>query len=207
MIKKFKIAYKELQDNRGSGLAVVMIAMVLLSLMATTLLNMTYIGYRVKAEDMQQKKDYYVISTEMDEIRAEVQNVVSRNIEIAYESALVGDPEEPKDTEEIDYIDISTLEGQEELEKNFQKEFFEKIAADDWIKIYESTLVETESENQEGENITTTEFVLQNISLTYENSKNNTITVKTDIVIKAPSLYSDEWDFDELVQYRNWTII
>ena len=64
-----------MQANRGSGLAIVMVAMVLLSLLATTLLNMTYVGYKVKTEDLQKKKDYYVVSTAMDEIRAGVQRI------------------------------------------------------------------------------------------------------------------------------------
>lgn len=224
MIKKLKIAYKELQANRGSGLAIVMIAMVLLSLMATTLLNMTYIGYKIKAEDRQQKNDYYVVSTAMDEIRAGMQEVISDKIETAYKSVLASNTYG---------INVLAPEGQAELERIFQEKFFDEIETwatnGAWPGTYKLTLLESMIGYQNSGEITinrydnngvvqnkvenikvggnTTEFILHNVSLTYKNSKNNTITVKADIVITSPGLNSDEWDFDKLVQYRNWTII
>ena len=86
MKKKLKIAWAEILANRGSGLAYVMMAMTLLSLLATTLLNMTYMGYKIKAEDRQQKTDFYTVSTAMDEIRAGLQDTASDAAATAYKN-------------------------------------------------------------------------------------------------------------------------
>ena len=186
--------------NRGSGLAYVMMAMVLLSLLATTLLNMTYMGYKIKAEDRKQKEDYYIVTAAMDEIRAGLQVTVSDAIAEAYKAVMV------------DYDTTNTA-----LEENFKNLFFEKFKAlvsyNDILGKYDSNKLEvmiTTSGNIEiraGElRENPSEIILRNISLTYTNSDQNEITVNTDIVISAPTLASKDWSYDDLVQYRNWSI-
>lgn len=202
MKKKLKIAWKELLTNRGSGLAYVMMAMVLLSLLATTLLNMTYMGYKIKAEDRKQKEDYYIATTAMDEIRAGLQVTVSNAIAEAYKNILVN-RYNPEDTDA--------------LQSDFQNIFFMKVEGrlkHDLPEKYESDKLKDMIKNHARINISDgrldikdTEFILYDISLKYENSAGNEFLVKTDIVISAPDFSpSDGWNYDKLVQYRNWSI-
>ncbi len=187
MKQKLKNACKELRGNRGSGIAVVMMAMVLLTLMAATLLNMTYMGYKIKAEDRKQKEDYFIATAAMDEIRAGLQGIVSDSIAAAYKDVLVN------------YNDTHS-----ELDNNFKRKFIENIGIN---KDKLSDLLT----NPDGIEVicneikTDSNIVLDNISLTYTNSAGNKVTVKTDIVISIPS-FNGDWDYDKLVQYRNWSI-
>lgn len=209
MKNKMENAWKALLSNRGSGLAMIMMAMTLLSLLAAALLNMTYMGYKIKAEDRKQKEDYIIATVAMDEIRAGLQGVASDAIAETYKEVL------PHSSD-----DITTPEGNEAFRNNLQQEFLTKTA--EMIKVsnilfddYYDTIklrgmVKTSGNftidyGRYNVNAAATEVILNNISLTYTNSAENEIIVKTDIVISAPS-FAAEWDYNKLVQYRNWSI-
>lgn len=202
MKKNLKKSWKELMSNRGSGLAVVMMAMVLLALLAAALLNMTYMGYKIKAEDRQQRVDYNTVSSAMNEIKAGLQDITSEAISDAYKNMLVN--------YDIAYANI---------EDNFKSYFLEKcrdqLKYNDFLSdIYNAATLKnmiTISGNFVIANgdlkVEDKEIILHDISLTYTNSVGNKVKVKTDIVILAPDFSPIEgWNYDELVQYRNWSI-
>ena len=205
MKKKLKIAWAEILANRGSGLAYVMMAMSLLSLLATTLLNMTYMGYKIKAEDRQQKTDFYTVSTAMDEIRAGLQDTASDAAATAYKNYLMTYNISHTDQENEEFFQNYFIRAVEDSVCDiFMSEIYDVDKLNDMIKT--NTGIEFEG-NWTSRRIkkTATEIILNDVSLKYTNSAGNEITLKTDIVISAPSLASAEWNYNELVQYRNWS--
>lgn len=205
MKKKLKIAWAELLANRGSGLAYVMMAMTLLSLLATTLLNMTYMGYKIKAEDRQQKTDFYTVSTAMDEIRAGLQDTASDAAATAYKNYLMTYNISHTDQENEEFFQNYFIRAVEDSVCDiFMSEIYDVDKLNDMIKT--NTGIEFEG-NWTSRRIqkTAMEIILNDVSLKYTNNAGNEITLKTDIVISAPSLASAEWNYNELVQYRNWS--
>ena len=205
MKKKLKIAWAEILANRGSGLAYVMMAMTLLSLLATTLLNMTYMGYKIKAEDRQQKTDFYTVSTAMDEIRAGLQDTASDAAATAYKNYLMTYNISHTDQENEEFFQNYFIRAVEDSVCDiFMSEIYDVDKLNDMIKT--NTGIEFEG-NWTSRRIkkTATEIILNDVSLKYTNSAGNEITLNTDIVISAPSLASAEWNYNELVQYRNWS--
>jgi len=205
MKKKLKNAWKELLANRGSGLAYVMMAMVLLSLLATTLLNTTYMGYKIKAEDRQQKTDFYTVSTAMDEIRAGLQDTASDATATAYKKFLMNYDASRTEQEQDEIFQNNFIQAVEESIKDNSIIIF-SIYDVNKLDVKTNTGIEFE-DNWASRRIqkTATEIVLNDVSLKYTNTAGNEITLKTDIVISAPSLASAEWNYDELVQCRNWS--
>ena len=205
MKKKLKIAWAEILANRGSGLAYVMMAMTLLSLLATTLLNMTYMGYKIKAEDRQQKTDFYTVSTAMDEIRAGLQDTASDAAATAYKNYLMTYNISHTDQENEEFFQNYFIRAVEDSVCDiFMSEIYDVDKLNDMIKT--NTGIEFEG-NWTSRRIqkTAMEIILNDVSLKYTNNAGNEITLKTDIVISAPSLASAEWNYNELVQYRNWS--
>ncbi len=88
MKKQWNILRGFAEDNRGSGIVVVLVSMVCVALMGASLLFMSYTAIRLKATERQAGRDFYSAETAIDEIRAGVQSVVSEAIATSYKYVL-----------------------------------------------------------------------------------------------------------------------
>lgn len=74
--------------NSGSAIVIVIIAMAMIGILATTLLWMSYINYMIKVNDIRNKKSFYSAETVMEQIMAGLQNTVSVSVTEAYDEVL-----------------------------------------------------------------------------------------------------------------------
>ena len=77
------------KDNRGSGIVMVLVCMLCVTLMGAAMLSMSYTGLRIKVAQRQAERDFYSAETAVDEIRAGIQGLVSEAIGEAYKEVLI----------------------------------------------------------------------------------------------------------------------
>lgn len=74
--------------NSGSSIVIVIIAMAMIGILATTLLWMSYVNYKIKVNDIRNKNSFYSAETVMEQIVAGLQKESSDAVAIAYKEAL-----------------------------------------------------------------------------------------------------------------------
>lgn len=75
-------------DNRGAAIILVIIAMGMIGILASTLLWMSYMNYRIKINDIRNKNTFYSAETVMEQIMAGVQQEASVAVAKAYGDVL-----------------------------------------------------------------------------------------------------------------------
>ena len=77
------------RDDRGSAIVIVIIAMALIGILATTILWASYLNYRIKVNDLKVKNSFYSAETVIEQITAGVKkNVVSASVNEAYQEVV-----------------------------------------------------------------------------------------------------------------------
>lgn len=76
------------RDDRGSAIVIVIIAMALIGIMATTILWAAYLNYRIKINDLKVKNSFYSAETVVEQIQAGVKKNVSEAINEAYQEVV-----------------------------------------------------------------------------------------------------------------------
>ena len=66
------------RDDRGSAIVIVIIAMALIGILATTILWASYLNYRIKINDLKVKNSFYSAETVVEQIEAGVKREVSK---------------------------------------------------------------------------------------------------------------------------------
>ena len=74
--------------NSGSSIVIVIIAMAMIGILATTLLWMSYVNYKIKVNDIRNKNSFYSAETVMEQIVAGLQKEVSDSVAVAYQEVL-----------------------------------------------------------------------------------------------------------------------
>lgn len=81
--------WQTLQGNeRGSAIVMVLVAMAFVGIMASLLMYVSLVNYRVKITDRKAKDNFYSAEFAMDEIRAGLQDVVYHGFSKAYEETM-----------------------------------------------------------------------------------------------------------------------
>ena len=75
-------------NNRGSSIVVVVIAMAMIGVLATSILWMSYMNYRIKVNDIRNKESFYTAETVVEQIMAGVQGEASKAAAEAYQEVL-----------------------------------------------------------------------------------------------------------------------
>lgn len=84
-MKKSSLKIRKLhKDNRGAGIATVLIVMGFLSLLVAGLLATSYMGYRVILSDRQSKDNFYTAESVLDDINVGLQGEISTALSEAY---------------------------------------------------------------------------------------------------------------------------
>lgn len=77
------------RDNRGSAIVIVIIAMAMIGILATTILWASYLNYRIKISDLKVKNSFYSAETVVEQIMAGVKkDVVSASVNEAYQEVV-----------------------------------------------------------------------------------------------------------------------
>lgn len=80
--------WNQKRRNRGSSIVIVIIAMAMIGILATTLLWMSYINYKIKVNDIWNKNSFYSAEMVMEQIVAGLQKEASDSVAVAYQEVL-----------------------------------------------------------------------------------------------------------------------
>jgi len=182
MQKKLHNAHKALRGNSGSGIVLVLVCMLCVSILGVMVMYLSYTGLLLKVTERQSKADFYDASTAMDEIRAGVQKYASDAIADAYKTVL------------INYNYPNFIPTGSTMEKQFKSEFKSNILKSDLFSADKYSLAALENMTGTGASVTGScivdtaadAIVLKNVAVTYTDSKNYTTTVSSDISIGMP---------------------
>ncbi len=128
-IKKFT------RDKRGSAIVVVLVAMTFIVVLASILLYLSLVNIQMKNLDRSGKESFYDAEGVMNEVRAQVQYVVSEAIDTAYTDVLnnyYSYEDENKDENEDESID-------DEREVAFKKKFLDTLYTQPIVKSAEGS--------------------------------------------------------------------
>lgn len=84
MFKKQLKRRKFIWDNQGSTMVIVLVAIALISVLASVLMAMSYMNYSMKVTELNSKKNMYTAETILDQINVGLQNEISESVEDAY---------------------------------------------------------------------------------------------------------------------------
>lgn len=192
MKKRICAAISALRGNKGSGLVLVLVCMLCVSILGIMILYLSYTGLLLKTTERQSKSDLYSASTIMDEVRAGVQKAASDSIADAYKEVL------------INYSNTSYLEANQTMEAKFQQEFKAKLLG--WKSDGTNLFTAIQSCNYNADlldamagdkncvtsvsgskvEVTDKSITLKGIRATYKDAKNYTTEVTSDIVVSVP---------------------
>lgn len=193
---KMKDVAKVLRGNRGSGLVLVLVCMLCVSILGIMVLYLSYTGMLLKITERQSKNDFYSATTAMDEVRAGVQKAASDSISQAYKTVL------------INYSSDNFLAANQTMEAKFKSLYLSDMKA--WSTQVDGTPIKLINSNKTynikvlqsfttaagaeviSDNAVVTDdaekIVLKNVTVKYTDSKHYATVVNTDIVIWAPDL-------------------
>ena len=80
--------WNQKRRNRGSSIVIVIIAMAMIGILATTLLWMSYIKYKIKVNDIRNKNSFYSAEMVVEQIVAGLQKEASDSVAVAYQEVL-----------------------------------------------------------------------------------------------------------------------
>ena len=182
MRKRLENVRRALRGNSGSGIVLVLVCMLCVSILGVMVMYLSYTGLLLKVTERQSKADFYDASTAMDEIRAGVQKYASDAIAGAYKTVLIN----------YNYPDF--IPTGSTMEEQFKSEFKSNILKSDLFSAGKYSLTALEGMTGTGASVTGSglfdtaadAIVLKNVAVTYTDSKNYTTTVSSDISIGMP---------------------
>ncbi len=192
-------------DNRGAGFVSVLVAMMVVSLLGTTLLYTSYTAVQIKMTERIGKQTFYHAASAMSELQAGLQEVVSDAIDRSYREVMV---HYSKAFSENENYDMTTA-----FQKVFRKHFFawqyetpdkeKKALFHDFSGkyVYQLETLQSFLSKTQGVVLETIadannnaiyqedkqQIVLKGIRLSYTNPKGDTDMVSTDFVIQIPA--------------------
>lgn len=202
-------------DNRGASIVIVIIAMAMIGILATSVLWMSYMNYQIKINDVKNKDSFYSAETVVEQIMAGVQNEASGAAAEAYDEVMksweaLGDESSRYTTFVTAYIDALYARyetpGQTGkydravLEGYVDSWLFADVDAAEWNRGDAAAKAERMPEI---ELVNNSSIFLRNIYVRYEDKKNDRVSiVSTDIRIDVPKLvFSQAGTIDNLYEY------
>ena len=203
-------------NNRGSSIVIVIIAMAMIGILATSILWMSYMNYQIKVNDIKNKDSFYSAETVVEQIMAGVQNEASAAASAAYKEVM-------KNWDALDsgnnvsaetnryhifvttYIDtlyedlaLSGHSGRydrDTLKGYVDSYLFTKVDSDAWTNGNEAGEVEKPATI---EIVNNNSILLRNIYVAYTDTNDVVSIVSTDIRIDVPKLsFSQNGSIDE----------
>lgn len=207
-------------DNRGSSIVIVIIAMAMIGILATTLLWMAYMNYMIKVADIRNKNSFYSAETVVEQIMAGVQNEASEAVKAAYDEVMSN--WDNLETEENRFGTFATVyldtladtfrdssEGAGYYDRDILKKYVDAgiFAPADYPGV---DAVSWENGNAQGETegkptmemANGNSIILHNIYVSYTDENDRVSIVQTDICMDVPKLiFTQSGSIDRLYEY------
>lgn len=216
MVKKFSRRIVSKLNNNGSTMLIVMVALALISILATTLMAMSYMNYNMKVTELNSKKNFYSAEIVLDQINVGLQKEISDSVEDAYIRSM----QNYKDSNMAHNTTFASMyinELRNKLRTVAEDTKYEIAVDSDSNGIYEAGLVKYLDSNLQNAyktgklQITSTDskmdsvavattdetgatvydvkgLMLYNLRIEYTDSKEFTSVIETDIKLKVPTL-------------------
>lgn len=220
-------AYRGRRDDRGSAIVVVIIAMAMIGIMATTLMWMAYMNYMIKVNDIKNKNSFYSAEIVVEQIMAGVQIDVSRAVGSAYEQmatewGMMDDKKMPVSeaarykTFATSYMDAlvktfkdTTRAGnyydRNKLKAYIDADLFDASSPTKGVDVNawnNGNRAGASKKEPEMEMVNDNSLILHNIYVSYTDSNGLVSIVQTDICIDVPKLvFTQNGSIDELYNY------
>ncbi len=214
---------KKRRDDRGSAIVIVIIAMAMIGILATTMLWMAYMNYMIKVADVRNKNSFYTAEEVVEQIMSGLRQESAEAVGVAYREVLAKWDNLESETARSNlfmttYMDtlVEKLEhptrglsfyNREILEGFVDKSNFPRgvtnptggvdVAAWDHGNATDDPLGDCEMEIVNNNSI-----ILKNIYVSCTDAEDRVSIVKTDICLDVPKLiFENNGSIDSLYQY------
>lgn len=217
---------KKRRDDRGSAIVIVIIAMAMIGILATTMLWMAYMNYMIKVADVRNKNSFYTAEEVVEQIMSGLRQESAAAVGVAYREVLAKwdnlDSEAARsnlfmttymDTL-IDKLKDKTRVGdfydRTKLEVYIDADNFPRgvpnpaggVNVDDWDWGGDHTDPTVPKADSEMEIVNNNSIILKNIYVSCTDAEDRVSIVKTDICLDVPKLiFENNGSIDSLYQY------
>lgn len=203
-----KRRYRSLrQDNGGSAIVVVIIAMALIGILVSAILWSAYMNYMIKIADAKNKNSFYSAETVMEQIMAGMQHEASAAITISYQDVMKNWEFDENETNRFNRFGTTYLDT---LVKNltdpvkgtgfYSLEVLQNFVDDDLFAGVDDTIWKSSSCRMELVN--NASLVLHDIKVSYTDENDLVSIINTDICIDVPKLvFYQNGSIDSLYEY------
>lgn len=207
------------RDDRGSSIVIVIIAMALIGILATTILWSSYLNYRIKINDLKAKNSFYSAETVVEQIVAGVKkDVVSVSINEAYQEVISNWDALGTDSNRESYFVtayIASVEEQLNVSSWGTSNQYDKSILHDYVDaafwnegndqgyIVEQTWEDAIPEFKAANAVNSySSMVLKNICVEFYDGNSYLSIINTDIAIDVPKLrFTQSGTIDRLYPY------
>lgn len=214
--------YRHKRDDRGSAIVIVIIAMAMIGILATTLLWMAYMNYMIKAADVRNKNSFYSAEEVVEQIMAGLQHTSADAVGVAYRDVManwesLGTEDNRYSTFVTTYMDtlIENLKDsslgsgyydRDKLKAYVDADIFLESSADEGVDVDAwnrgGAVAGGPPNRPEMEMVNNNSIILHNIYVSYTDSENRVSIVQTDICIDVPKLiFENGGTIDGLYEY------
>lgn len=205
--KKKNKAFRK--DNRGSAIVLVIIAIAMISILASTIMWAAYVNYMIKCADIRNKNSFYSSETVVEQIMAGMQHEASVAISLSYQDVMQNWSNDEDESSRFSRFTTSFLDtliaslkdnskgtgfyNRDILKSYVDADLFNRIDLAEWDNpAYPSKM----------ELINNSTLVLQNIRVSFTDENGYVSVVNTDICIDVPKLvFYQNGNIDNLYEY------
>lgn len=216
---------KKRRDDRGSAIVIVIIAMAMIGILATTMLWMAYMNYMIKVADVRNKNSFYTAEEVVEQIMSGLRQESAAAVGVAYRDVLANwdnlDSEAARSnlfmttymdtlieklknpTQGPSYYDREVLAGYVDGYVDETTGFTSTSASVDFAAWnYGNATTDPEEGEAEMEIVNNNSIILKNIYVSCTDAEDRVSIVKTDICLDVPKLiFENKGSIDSLYQY------
>ena len=198
-------------DNRGSAIVLVIIAIAMIGILASTIMWAAYVNYMIKCADIRNKNSFYSSETVVEQIMAGMQHEASAAISLSYQETMQnwgGTKKEDEDrrfsTFTTSFLDalIASLKDTSKGSGFYDRDVLKSYVDADLFARVDLAEWDNPEYPSQMELINNSTLVLRNIRVSFTDENGYVSIVNTDICIDVPKLvfYQDP-NIDYLYEY------
>lgn len=215
---------RQRRDDRGSAIVIVIIAMAMIGILATTLLWMSYMNYMIKVADVRNKNSFYSAEEVVEQIMAGLRQTSAEAVGVAYRDVManwedLGSEENRYNIFATTYMDTlvdmlkdssmgSGYYDREKLKAYVDVDVFNGEPTDpayvgvDAASWQNGAPAGESMRRPEMEMVNNNSIILHNIYVSYTDSENRVSIVQTDVCMDVPKLiFESGGSIDGLYEY------
>lgn len=195
------------RDNHGSAIVIVIIAMAMIGILATSILWSAYMNYMIKYADIRNKNSFYSAETVMEQIMAGMQHEASAAITLSYQDVMKNWDFDENETNRFNRFATSYLDILVDALKDTGKGtgFYDLAVLQSYVDadLFAGVdLVQWNSSSCKMELVNNTRLVLYDVKVSFTDGNDYVSIINTDIAIDVPRLvFYQSGSIDSLYEY------